>query len=132
MLQTNNINANLSGDPYIPFIITDKPDRNDMVALSLESTHAAQRALSPSAFFLYMWFVLADDKQTYHFSSQSFCESFDLAKTAYNELLDNDYLTTTTRDSGTFYFHDRPLVPPYLIRWGDGDQLGKVEDEDVW
>ena len=132
-MKTKNLTTAVSCDPRTPIIFIDKPDRDDMVCLSLESTLEAQDILSPEAFSLYIWFALYDNKEIRRTSSSSICNDLDLDPDvymdAYNELLDNDYLTGTADGSGFVYFHDRPLVPPYLFQL-DTDDINKSNAND--
>lgn len=120
---TNNA---VTTDVYNPIIIIDKPEihHEDRYYISLENTLEAQSLLSPEAFYLYMNLVLHDDKAEYMFMGSRFCfhwgYTLDMYMAAYNELLENAYLTPTTHDSHILYFHDKPLELPCLYTWDEG------------
>ena len=125
--------TNIVPDLYNPIVFIDKPDREDMVSLSLKSTLEAFRHLTPEAFGLYMWLALYDSNKAYRLDGAEICKEYyidpEIYMDAYNELLDHDYLIATTKTSGVLYFHDRPYVPPYLFEWKDGNDVKKCDDE---
>ena len=133
MMQTNNMKSNITRDHLSPIVHIDKPEPrpNDRVSLSRHNTIEAQELLSPEAFFLYMFFALCSDKSAVQFSASKFCDDYGwprgLYMDAYNELLSNEYLMTTTEESNMLFFHDDPYVPIYLYGWHGDDEGEKTE-----
>lgn len=138
MKQTNNTNSDIIYDGLNPVVHIDKPEPRpgDRVILSRYNTFEALGILSPEAFFLYTFFALHNDKSEGQFSASTFCDNYDWSHeeyiAAYNELLFNEYLVTTSEESNALYFHDDPYVPLYLYSWGEADEAGKSGDEGDW
>lgn len=126
-----NFDTNSNYNPYEPLIVIDKPEPllDDAICVSTENILEAQGTLSPEAFFLYMHLSLSNDKESFRFSAPTFCDRFGFTRNmyldAYNELVDEDYLTTPIQEDRILFFHDRPLVPPYVFDEceEDGDSL---------
>ena len=121
---------------FDPLIVIDKPAplHDDALCVSIGSILDAQGTLSPEAFFLYMYFSLCDNMESFRFFGSRFCDRFgftdDMYANAYNELLEYSYLTTTTHNSGTLYFHDHPIDLPYL---NQTNSIGQdYLDDDEW
>ena len=106
---------------FEPTIVIDKPEPlyDDAICVSTGNVLEAQRTLSPAAFFLYMYLSLFNDKEVLSFAVPPFCDRFGFTRNmyldAYNELVDEDYLTTPIQEDRILFFHDRPLVPPYVF-----------------
>lgn len=117
----HNIDTNTEYTVFEPLIAIDKPEPrpDDMLCVSTGNILEAQSTLSPEAFFLYMHLSLFNDKESFRFFATPFGDMFGFTRNmyldAYNELVNADYLTTPTRDDRILFFHDRPLVPPYLF-----------------
>ena len=135
MMQTNDMNTSDLRNPTI-YINKLAPCSDDRMCISLGNTLSAQMNLSPVAFFLYMSFILYDNMETFDFSVPHFCESFGLTHkeyvSAYNELIYNEYLTTTVPGSDFLCFHDKPHVTPCSLDWDGRDDWEKNDGEDVW
>lgn len=133
MKQTDYINTNITCDQLTPIVHIDKPEPSakDRVSISFYHTSEAQELLSPEAFFLYMYFALYNDKDTVQFSAYEFCDFYgwthEKYMDAYNDLLSNEYLMTTTNETNILYFHDDPYVPIYLYDWDEADKADNDE-----
>lgn len=132
-----NIDTTAEYTAFEPLIAIDKPQPrpDDTLCVSIGNILEAQRTLSPEAFFLYMHFTLSKDKEAFRFFALRFCDRFGFTRNmyldAYNELVDADYLTTSTQDKRTLFFHDYPLVSPYLFGEYEHDEAEESVD-DVW
>ena len=119
---------------FDPLIAIDKPAPllDDALCASTRNILEAQRTLSPEAFFLYMHLSLFNDKESFRFSVPLFCDRFGFTRNmyldAYNELVGSDYLTTPTQEDHILFFHDYPLVPPYVF---DGYEENVSESPDA-
>lgn len=106
---------------YIPITI-DKPESNKYNQICFDMTNIldAMLILSPTAFLLYVFFSLYNDRSVYDFTDEDFQEATGLPSDtyaeAYNELIFNNYLTVKERGADVLYFHDAPLNPPFLPR----------------
>ena len=123
---------------FDPLIVIDKPDplHDDALCVSMGNILDAQGTLSPEAFFLYMYISLCDNTESFRFFSSRFCDRFgftdDMYANAYNELLEYSYLTTTTHNSDTLYFHDHPIDLPFLNQTNHSESDQDYWDDDEW
>ena len=132
-------NSNILNSVYDPHIInnTPEPTPDDAVCLSYENTIRALCALSPLAFFFYMFFALSSKRDSFTFPATAFCEATGLPyeeyMAAYNELLNDRFLVPTTVDPAIFYFHDCPLKPqdPHHPDYPNYNEQIPWDDEDT-